>query len=165
MRTIILTTILLLFGCSFVKLSEGWRFPNDLELAASPWRSRDPQKFLKVNGDFDGDKKTDVAVLLYSDSSKILGVQASLSSSNKTPVIITDAAEGGLISSMGIELVKAGTSSATSCGKGLFDCAKGQPKNVTTTADAINYFSEGGSNSWFIFNQKTKSFDRIWITD
>jgi len=65
---------------------------------------------------------------------------------------------------MGIRLAGTGTHE-TACGKGYFDCKPGEPEEVTLPHPAIDYFKEGGVNSFFYWNDAQQAFVRVWMSD
>ena len=69
-----------------------------------------------------------------------------------------------MIHAMGIEKVSHGRYK-TACGKGYWDCKKGEPSEIVIEHDAINYFKTESANSYFYWDAKTKKFKRIWMSD
>jgi len=58
---------------------EGWRPPTQKELANDLWwRKEDPQLYLVLKADFDGDGKEDVASLLINDKKNKIGLFVAL---------------------------------------------------------------------------------------
>jgi len=68
------------------------------------------------------------------------------------------------ITVMGVTIAKPGKYK-TACGKGYFECEKGEPAELNLKLPAIDYFKEGSANSFFIWDKKAKQFKRIWMSD
>jgi hypothetical protein len=69
-----------------------------------------------------------------------------------------------MIEAFGIELAKPGTY-ATACGKGYWDCKKGEPEELRLERAGIDFFKYESANSYFVWNAGKKKFDRIWMSD
>jgi len=65
---------------------------------------------------------------------------------------------------MGVDIVKPGHYK-TACGKGYFECEKGEPEVLKLKQPAIDYFRFESANSFFFWDCNTNSFKRIWISD
>jgi len=64
---------------------------------------------------------------------------------------------------MGVDVVKPGKYE-TACGKGYWECEKGEPKILELKRPAINYFKLASANSFFFLDDKSNSFKRNWIS-
>jgi hypothetical protein len=65
---------------------------------------------------------------------------------------------------MGVRIAKLGKYK-TAFGKGYWDCKEGEPEALNVKLPAIDYFKEGSANSFFIWDNKTRQFKRIWMSD
>ena len=170
----IILLCLLLATSSFAKdnvaLPEGWRYPTIEELSDELLRKDSPTKFIKAIADFNGDGISDEAYLLKSTKSSGEGLLVRLSDKQKgfrwLVLDTTDweKAYPKVNLSMGIDIVKPGQYK-TACGKGYFECKKDEPEVLKLTRPAIDYFRFESANSFFFWDCKTNSFNRVWISD
>ena len=54
---------------------------------------------------------------------------------------------------------------ATACGKGYWDCTKGEPKELNLSHEAILFFKEESAASAFVWSQSHQKFERVWLFD
>jgi hypothetical protein len=148
------------------KDKSGWRIPAHSELKDDlGWRKDDPNRYLVVKADFDGDGKEDVASLLINDKENKMGLFVKLTSRSETKEIkLEEFDDKSWIEVMGISGVKPGNYK-TACGKGYFECKKGEPETLTLKRPAIDFFKFGSANSFFFWDDKAKRFQRIWMSD
>jgi hypothetical protein len=146
--------------------TSGWRPPAQSELGDDlGWRKDHPNQFLVVNADFDGDGKEDIASLLVNDKENKMGLFVKLSTSpERKEIKLVEFDDRSWIEAMGISVVKPGNY-RTACGKGYFECKKGEPEILTLKNPAIDFFKFDSANSYFFWDAKAKSFQRIWISD
>jgi len=143
----------------------GWRTPNKSELTIdSSLRKEGAISLLTAKADFDGDGKQDEASLLINDKENKMGLFVELSSQPGKKIKLDEIDNKSWIEVMGITVAKPGKYK-TACGKGYFDCQKGEPEELNLKLPAIDYFKEGSANSFFIWDKKTKQFKRIWMSD
>src|SRR5262245_34058728 len=123
-------------------LPDGWERPTDADLAGPnlQFRSNKPQRYLRADGDFDGDGQSDRVEMLVNRSTRTFAVYAFVSKS-PTPIELADGRIGD-VARMGISSAKPGRI-RTACGKG-YDagdpgCKKGVPF-VDVTRPSIEYF-------------------------
>jgi hypothetical protein len=148
-----------------IELPSGWRAPIASELNEE-WRSKDPNKYALVQGDFNGDGVEDQAMLLVSKQRHALGLFVFLSQKNQTfkkflVDLIKDATQ---LQAMGIARVPPGRFK-TACGKGYWKCKNKEAPEVSIQHEAIDYFKEESGNSYFYWDEQRKIFKRIWISD
>lgn len=164
-KTIIFSVVALLFPLVVAAQDiSGWRTPTQTNLsAASAWRKEDPELYLTLNADFDGDGKTDTANLLINDKENRIGLFVTMASMKNPPVLLeaTDIKE---IRNMGIKTVKPGQYK-TACGKGYWKCKKDEPEILKLKQPAIDFFTYEGANSYFVWDKKDKAFKKIWMSD
>ncbi len=142
-----------------------WRKPDNKELGNDySWRKEDPNLYLTAKADFDGDGEKDKAFLLINGTENKMGLFVELSSQPGKKIKLDESDDKGWIEVMGITVAKPGKYK-TACGKGYFDCKKGEPKKLNLKLPAIDYFKEGSANSYFIWDTTKKKFNRIWMSD
>jgi hypothetical protein len=147
------------------ELPLGWRVPTAEELANDiDWRKEDPNRYLSVSGDFDGDKKQDSAQLLVNDARNSMALFVMLSSNNYKPTLLDEMTDKRMITVMGVALAKP-ADYKTACGKGYFKCEKNEPESIRLKNPAIDYFKEGSANSFFVWEPRTRRFVRFWMSD
>lgn len=153
-----------------VALPEGWRLPTAEELSSEANRKDSPTKYAKVIADFNGDGINDEAFLLKSTKFSGEGLFVRLSDGQKgfkwmkLDVIDWGEEYPKVNLSMGISVAKPGAYK-TACGKGYFECKEGEPEVLKLRQPAIDYFRFESANSFFVWDEKTKSFKRIWMSD
>lgn len=118
-----------------------------------------------VKADFDGDGKQDVARLLINDRENKMGLFVKLSSRpDDKELKLEEFDDKSWIEIMGISVVKPGKYK-TACGKGYFECKKGEPEILRLKNPAMDFFKFGSANFYFLGDAKAESFQRIWISD
>ena len=135
-------------------LPDGWERPTDADLAGPnlQFRKNKPQRYLRAEGDFDGDGQADRAEILVNRKTLTFAVYAFAS---KSPAP-TELVDGKItdVGRMGISTAKPGRT-LTACGKG-YDagdpgCKKGVPF-VYTPFPSIEYFGFESGGSQFYWN-------------
>jgi len=142
----------------------GWRAPTAAELGEdSDWRDEDPNRYLVAKADFDGDGKADTARLLVHNTENKVGLFATMSSGKGTHTleIIDDKSQ---VEWLGMSVVGPGTYD-TACGKGLWECKKGEPAKLHLTRPGIDFFKTETEESCFWWNGKKKKFEKTAISD
>jgi hypothetical protein len=142
----------------------GWRSPTRTE-APGKWREKSQTRFLRVDGDFDGDGKTDTAELFVNPSSRQFGLFVKLASGG-TWQLVNEAADVKALARIGISLVKPGKYE-TACGKGYDDsfCAHGEPDFLTLSTAAVDLFVEESADSIVYWDRGAKEFRKIQMSD
>jgi hypothetical protein len=145
-------------------LPSGWRRPTAAE-AGQEWRQKDKDRFLVATGDFDGDKKTDRAEIVVSSDGEEFAIAVWLSGDSSRPLTLERAGIGSL-SGMGISRVEPGHYE-TACGKGYgeWTCSHGEPKSLALRNQAIDFFANGSADVILYWDEKTKQFNRIQMSD
>jgi hypothetical protein len=143
-----------------------WRTQSHAEMKSNEldWRKKDPNLFLKVTADFDGDGIEDTATILINDKENKMGLFAALSSQPGKRIKLVEFDSKSWSEVMGIAVAEPGTYK-TACGKGFWDCKADESAVLKLHRPAINLFKIESANSFFIWNPKTKNFNRIWISD
>lgn len=154
-------------SASEVSLPAGWRIPAQAETSNNQeWRNREPNRFLTIVADFNGDGVPDRAMLLVRIKDSALGLFAFVSVEGKTlkSYLLDEATDKDRLEVMGIAVAKPGKY-ATACGKGYFDCRAPEPDSITLEHPAVDYFKEEGANSFFYWDKASKGFKRAWMSD
>jgi hypothetical protein len=153
-----------------IALPEGWRYPTIEELSDEPGRKDSTTEYIQAVADFNGDSIDDEACLVKSTRYSGEGLLVHISDKKKgfrwLVLATTDwGKEYPKVNlSMGVDIVKPGHYK-TACGKGYFKCEKGEPEVLKLKRPAIDYFKFESANSFFFWDDKTRSFKRIWISD
>ncbi len=157
-------------ACSGKVIPQGWRVPTAAEIQDNnnPWRNSEKNKYLLVEGDFNGDGVIDEARLLISKANPPqLGLFAFVSQKDgtfKNFLLVEISKDPSHFKLLGIEKVSPG-SYLTACGKGITDCGSDEPDKVTLLYDGINFFKEGSASMYFYWDQLTKEFKKAYIDD
>jgi hypothetical protein len=143
----------------------GWRAPTTSELSDDfAWRKENANLYLKAKADFDGDGKEDEASLLINDKENKMGLFVTLFSQGKKSILLETIKDKKNIIGMGIKSAKSGKYK-TACGKGYWDCKKGEPAELNLRMPAMDLFQYESANSFFVWDSKIKKFKRIWMSD
>jgi hypothetical protein len=172
---VIYTVILLFISIAYAgkSIPRGWRVPINSEMQNEndendKWRNSDKNKYLLVEGDFNGDGVRDEARLLISKKNQPrLGLFAFVSQKDgtfKTFLLIEVSKDPSYFQALGIEKVSPGEY-LTACGKGITDCEPGEPDKVLLIYDGINFFKEGSASMYFYWESVTKDFKKTYIDD
>jgi hypothetical protein len=157
--------VLLLSSPAFAQeLPAGWRRANAAERAPS-WRRESPTRFFRVDGDFDGDGRTDIAELLINPTEKKFAIFVKLTSTERWQML-EHPGEIGDLYRFAIDLVKPGKY-GTACGKGYDDsfCAPGEPDYLVLRHAAIDFVYTESTDTLYYWDDKTKSFHDIAMSD
>lgn len=148
-------TLLFTATAALASLPDGWRLPTQADLAHED-RSRSPTRYARVDADFDGDGKKDVAVLAVSAHGHQEALLVHLSSESGWQLLDSHdwgkAVPDGFLG-MGIEVVAPGKHRTLEEGP------------VVLRLPGIDYFRFESANSIFYWDTKKKSFVRIWQSD
>jgi hypothetical protein len=160
-------TMLLVFLLPFAShAASDWRTPTADDLGKDRmWRDEDSRRYLVVKADFDGDGIEDTARLLIRHKGDKIGLFVTVSSMKKaSPLLLESIKDKRMIETFGIGLAKPGTYT-TACGKGYWNCKKGEPEELRLDRPGIDFFKYESANSYFVWNTGRKKFDRIWMSD
>lgn len=165
-KTIIVIAFALLMQLDISAQSmSGWRAPTKAELAdETGWRKEDTALYLTAKADFDGDGKQDEVSLLINDEKNKMGLFVELGSQPGNKIRLDEIDGMSWIEVMGVRIAKPGKYK-TACGKGYWDCKEGEPEALNLKLPAIDYFNYGSANSFFIWDKKTRQFERMWMSD
>jgi len=144
-------------------IPQGWRAPKSQEIAyeGDTWRNENSNKFLEVQADFDGDEKNDDAKLLVSSNGEKYALFVFLGS-GKTVRLAQEKTEH--LQVMGIDFLLPGAHK-TACGKGYWECKKGEPKMLHLHTPGLLYFKSESAASVYVWSSSTKGFHQVWLSD
>ena len=145
--------------------AESWRPPSAAELGSASdqkWRAEDPDRFLIVKGDFDGDGKPDEARLTVRGDGKAFAIFVKLAS-RPAAQKLDEFPDVSKLPALGIKRV-APDRYPTSCARGL-DCAEDEPRYITLRHDAIDYFRYDQFNRYYYWNASRHEFAQVGIND
>ena len=146
---------------------DGWRYPAESDYIDDwkEFRKEVPVPF-HVQADFNGDGLIDDAWILIRTKGKGWGLFVFMGqpSNSKKIIQLDDNPNNDYPQRMGIALAKP-DKYKTACGKGYFECEKGEPAVLDLKQPGIDYFVYESANSFFYWEKKTNSFKRIWISD
>ena len=149
------------------KLPEGWREPSNDEITDDAFKERvkDPNRYLAAKADFNGDGIIDTAKLLVNDLKNKMGLFVFISKEgNFESILLDEIDDKSWVDAMGLSVVNTGEYK-TACGKGYWECEKGVPEVLIIKHPAIDYFKFESENSFFVWDDISKSFKRIWMSD
>jgi hypothetical protein len=147
-------------------LPDGWRYPTPDETCLDGGSFKGNNQYLAASADFNGDERIDsVRILMRTDGSGI-GLFVFLKSEGADRAILLDTVDDAKSATyMGISIVGAGTVKAA-CAKGYGPpCKSDELREVSFPFHAINFFTFEGANSYFYWDSKAGSFERVWSSD
>jgi hypothetical protein len=142
----------------------GWRFPDSSDRTGE-WKDADLP--FHVRGDFNGDGIADDAWILFRTESKSWAAFAFVQSSDGTarPVQLTEARDGSAQRYVLETIRPSKTAYPTACGKGYFECAKGEPLTITFRLPSISLCLRESSCSAFVWQSKSGRFQQVRMSD
>jgi len=145
-------------------LPAGWRSANAVE-RSSAWRKKSQTRFFRVEADFDGDGKSDIAELLINPTEKKFAIFVQLASAQNWQML-GEPGELGDLNRFAIDLVKPGKYQ-TACGKGYGDsfCAHGEPNYLVLKTPGIDFIYTESADSIFYWDAMTNGFREIAMSD
>ena len=149
------------------KLPPGYRLPEKSDYPEYHQQHYTNNFPIKVNADFDGNGKSDRALLLIkSDNTGWCLFVFMNSDSDQTPLFKLDNVVGqvGKNLIMGISELKPGKYK-TACGKGYWECQPNEPDILKLNCSGIDYFRFESANSVFYWDTSLKKFKRVWLSD
>src|SRR5438874_8446331 len=135
--------------CYAQQLPVGWTKPPS-NMTGQEFRQKDPNHFLVVKGDFDGNGVQDRALLLINQHTQRLGLFVCLAMATRCDWHRLELMDIAFLDVMGIAKVKPGEYE-TACGKGYWECDKDEPKNLKTKLDAVEFFKEESASSVYVY--------------
>lgn len=168
-RLILLLMILFLPAVAAAKQMppRGWRFPQESDYLGN-WKNfrKDLPVPFHVRADFNGDKITDDAWILIRTDDVGWGLFVFLSRRPGTvrTIRLDNHPKDANPQTMGLGLAQKGKHQ-TACGKGYWECKRGEPAVLPLRNPGFEYFVYESSSSIFYWNQSTNKFKRVAITD
>lgn len=163
----LLVSLLLLPAVAAADPPRGWRYPQELDYLGN-WKEfrKDLPVPFHVRADFNGDKISDDAWILIrtDDIGWGLFVFLSQGTGKVRTILLDNHPKDANPQTMGLGLVQKGAHK-TACGKGYWECKRGEPAVLHLKNTGIEYFVYESSSSIFYWNQATNKFKRVAITD
>ena len=169
MRSILLTLAVFLWapqGWAASLTPSGWRFPNpsdrtgEWEGTASPFH---------IRGDFNGDGFVDDAWILLRKGGTGWAIFAFLRRGDGTARAIKlfeATPESSSPQRFVLETIRPSkTSFRTACGKGYFECGRGEPLTIQFHLPSISFCLRESSCSVFVWQPSSARFQRIRMSD
>jgi hypothetical protein len=147
-----------------VSLPPGWRFPNAGDRTGE-WEGTSAP--FHIRGDFNSDGVTDEAWILFRKNSATWAVFAFLRTSDGTadPIQLVEE-QSAAAQRFVLETIRPSKIVfRTACGKGYFECAKGEPLTLQFHLPSISFCLRQSVCSVFIWQPKTARFQRIRMSD
>jgi hypothetical protein len=133
-------------------------------MTGQEFRRKDPNQFLVVKGDFNGDGVPDKAFLLVNQHTHKLGFVVCLTTTTGCDWHRLEVMEIAFLDVMGIALVKPGEYE-TACGKGYWECDKDEPEKLKTKRDAVEFFKDESASSVYVYNTMKHKFISVATSD
>ena len=166
MRSVFILVALLLWSVPglAVTLPPGWRLPNAGDRTGEWEESGTP---FHIRGDFNGDGITDEAWILFRKGSATWAMFAFLREANGAARSIKLVEEPSAPAQRFVlETIRPSkTVFRTACGKGYFDCAKGEPLTVQFHLPSISFCLRESSCSVFVWQPKAARFQQVRMSD
>jgi GH18 family chitinase len=149
--------------CSAQRMPTGWTKPAP-KLTGQEFRRKDPNHFLVVTGDFNGDGVQDKALLLVNQRTQKLGFFVCLTTATGCDWHRLELMDIALLDVMGIAKVKPGQYE-TACGKGYWECGKDEPDKLSTKRDTVEFFKDESASSVYVYNPRKHKFVSVATSD
>lgn len=162
-RTVVVFLLGLATACSAQQLPAGWTKPP-ANLTGQRFREKDPNHFLVVEGDFNGDGVQDKAMLLVNHRAQKMGFFVCLTTATGCDWHRLEVMEIAFLDVMGISKVKPGEYE-TACGKGFWECGKDEPEKLKTKRDTVEFFKDESASSVYVYNPVTLKFISVATSD
>ena len=152
------------------QLPDGWKYPFQSKRSdANPARDDSLMAQPRVRADFDGDGTVDSALLLKSTEFTGQGLLVNLSSVPGDGWLVLDEINWGeqypsvaLVMNIGVR--GAGTFKVD-CERAEPECQPGEPMEITVDKPVLLYSRSADASSVFHWDEETRSFQRIWLSE
>ena len=141
----------------------GWRPPRAAEVDQA-WRKDNPNRYVWIAADFDGDGHADRAELLVRDPAPGVALVVTLARDTRHPLVLEQSTDVAWLDAMGVDVASPGEYK-TACGKGYSECQPGEPESLKLGTPAIEFFKVESASSFFVFEPARGRFKRVWISD
>lgn len=132
--------------------------------ATQSWRKTSNEHFLRVNGDLNGDGKTDFAQIEMScDGKRVVAFAILKQSDQKFRRYFLADIRPDQMQAYGVKLAPPGAYQGA-CKKGYFECAPGQ-ESASPAFNSVELFKYEGVSSIFFWDATSRKFKRLWISD
>jgi hypothetical protein len=143
----------------------GYRFPtgSDIIYDWKEWKAP-----IHVKADFNGDGVQDHAWILLKEKGSGWGLFVFLGRKNEKPQIIKLEENKGESSAQRFGISLAPPSKAkwkTACGKGYFECKRGEPEEIQITLPSIEFCLIESSCYLFMWDNKSGAFRKVQLSD
>jgi hypothetical protein len=155
--------LILVSSCFAQQLPKGWHAPP-AKLTNQDFREHDPHRFLSATGDFNGDGLRDKAMLLVDADSTKMALFVCLKTTTGCDWHRLEEMDVAFLDVMGIDTVKPGKQN-TACGKGYWECKKGEPQILNLKHEAVEFFEDESASSVYVYNVKKRKFTPIATSD
>lgn len=145
------------------QLPAGWTKPP-AKLVGQDFRQKDPNRFLAVSGDFNGDGVQDKALLLVNERAKKMGLFVCLTTATGCDWHRLEVVDIAFLGMMGIAKVKPGKYE-TACGKGYWECGKDEPAKLKSKRDGVEFFKDESASSVYIYHTAKHKFVSVATSD
>lgn len=145
------------------QMPSGWHKPP-ASSTQQGFRRKDPHRFLLAVGDFNGDGVKDEALLLVNDKRTKLGLFVCLKTAQECNWQLLEEMDVAFLDVMGVAAARPGKYQ-TACGKGYWECEKGEPETLVIRHAAIEFFKDESASSYYVYKPKSKTFQQIAISD
>jgi len=142
----------------------GWRFPTDHDRTGA-WQG--PEVPFHIQGDFNGDGVVDEAWILFRDESKAWAVFVFLYAANGSSSAVRLSEERHVPAQRFVlETIRpSAIVFRTACGKGYFECAKGEPLTIVFRLPSISVCLRESSCSVYVWQPEAARFQQIRMRD
>jgi hypothetical protein len=169
MRSIVLAVALFLMaapGWAGRSAPSGWRFPNSSDRTGEWEGTRSP---FHIRGDFNGDGLVDDARILLRKGGVGWAVFAFLRNGNGTTraiKLIEATRESSSPQRFVLETIRPSKINfSTACGKGYFECERGEPLTIQFHLPSISFCLRESSCWVFVWQASSARFQRIRMSD
>lgn len=142
----------------------GWRMPTGSDRTGA-WEG--PDAPFHIQGDFNGDGVPDEAWILFRNGSKSWAVFVFLHATDGTARTVRLTEERNTPAQQFVlETIRPSSIAfRTACGKGYFECAKGEPLTIQFHLPSISVCSRGSSCSVYVWRPSPGRFQQVRMRD
>lgn len=149
--------------CFSQEMPAGWTKPP-AKLTGQGFRRKDPNRFLVVTGDFNGDGVQDEAFLLVNQHTQKLALFVCLTTATGCDWHRLEVMDVAFLDVKGIAKVVPGQYE-TACGKGYWEGGKDEPEKLSTNRDAVEFFKDESASWVYVYNPAKDKFTSVATSD